>query len=248
MAGEPHHEFTFGYAHDVQNVGQIRALSIRALIGGQQKTGACVSPLPERFDGVGQNRIERAAIGRQAPPQVVLRLFGEGQVLAVMLLNGAEIQECFPDPAISRHDAAADHAAVVILGSISGRTKQLQEPGRDVAPEGRGQGDGSRRSAEGLDEDLAQVLGVFGVLADGLSIITIAGSSRGNACRQKQHGRAEIARRRQRGWRRKVGTAMLVKNQGAIPILGHGNEVIRAVVVLARVTGDGVGEAFGTRR
>ena len=192
---------------------------------------------------LGLELLERhLGLRRQAAPQRVLRLVRARQVLAVILVDGAQIGAELMADRRPDHKAAVEEGAVVIGAAVGILGIGFDQLAAHQAAIGGAVIDGTLRLADALDEELARLLGILRRHLHPVALAPVARRHPAVAALHREGVFGEIALAAGRGRRHHGRTAVAEDDEVAVPVLRHGGQHIGAAREMLGIAGRDLGD------
>ena len=230
-----------GEAHHADDVGEILFLQLGAFGGRFRNAGA--------FVDAGFHLLQRhLGIGGNAQPQRILRFARARKVLAIILIDRAQIGAELVAHRRTGNEPAVQERAVVIEAAVRVLRIGLDQLGRHQPAIGGAVDERALGLGDAGDEEFARVVGIGRGHLHAIAFAPVARCHPAEAALDLDRifGKIALAARRRRRIER--GPAMGEDDEIAVPALRHRREHIGAALELRGVAGGDLRHRFGAGR
>ena len=228
-------------AHDPEDIGEILLLQLGPRRHRPRDAGAFID---ERFKVLERDLHP----SRHSTPERILHLVRTGQILAIVLVDHAQVGAELVTQRCAGNEAAVEKSAIVVRAAVRAFGVDFNELAAHKPAPGRTVKDRAAWSCDTIDEELA---GMFGILCSREDAVAFApvgrrDPSKSLADTDRIFGEIWLARRRSR-WN-DMRAAMREDDQMPVPVFWHRRQEIGAARMLGGIAGCDVGDGCGTYR
>jgi hypothetical protein len=170
------------------------------------------------------------------------------QILAVILVDDAEIDAVIVIPACPGNGPAVEESAVEIEAAVGILGAGLDELRTDEPAIGGAVQESALGLGDAGDEEFSRIVGILDRHRDAVARAPIGRGDPGKAALDRDRIFVEIGLASGRGGRSRVRSAMGEYDESAVPILRHRRQEIGPGLLLGRVAGRDRGNRFRTGR